>query len=306
MKYGVNTMVWTTRVDERLAPLFANIKKWGFDGVELFLSPDEPTSPVAVKRMLEDNELEVTTCSVLPRSANLVSSDPKVRASGIEFLNKCIDRTAELGAKVICGPLYAGLGVMTGARRTSEEWKYAVDGLGQAARHARDFNVTLCIEPLNRFETYFLNTQSDAARLVKDVGAPNVRVHYDTFHANIEEKNPTASLLSIKNVLGHVHISENDRGIPGSGHNDWRGLLSVLKQIGYDGWLTIESFAKPEPELAAAAAIWRDMAPSGDELARSGIRFITKLTGELKSENGRHSSASKKKSDAGKKKASRR
>lgn len=306
MKYGVNTMVWTTRVDERLAPLFANIKKWGFDGVELFLSPDEPASPVAVKRMLEDHELEVTTCSVLPRSANLVSSDPKVRASGIEFLNKCIDRTAELGAQVICGPLYAGLGVMTGARRTSEEWKYAVDGLDQAARHARDLKVTLCIEPLNRFETYFLNTQSDAARLVKDVGAPNVRVHYDTFHANIEEKNPTASLLSIKNVLGHVHISENDRGIPGSGHNDWRGLLSVLKQIGYDGWLTIESFAKPEPELAAAAAIWRDMAPSGDELARSGIRFITKLAGELKSENGRHSSASKKKSDAGKKKASRR
>jgi D-psicose/D-tagatose/L-ribulose 3-epimerase len=306
MKYGVNTMVWTTRVDERLAPLFANIKKSGFDGVELFLSPDEPASPVAVKRMLEDYELEVTTCSVLPRSANLVSSDPKVRASGIEFLHKCIDRTAELGAQVICGPLYAGLGVMTGARRTSEEWKYAVDGLDQAARHARDLKVTLCIEPLNRFETYFLNTQSDAARLVKDVGAPNVRVHYDTFHANIEEKNPTASLLSIKNVLGHVHISENDRGIPGSGHNDWRGLLSVLKQIGYDGWLTIESFAKPEPELAAAAAIWRDMAPSGDELARSGIRFITKLAGELKSENGRHSSASKKKSDSGKKKASRR
>lgn len=306
MKYGVNTMVWTTRVDERLAPLFANIKKWGFDGVELFLSPDEPASPVAVKRMLEDHDLEVTTCSVLPRSANLVSSDPKVRASGIEFLNKCIDRTAELGAKVICGPLYAGLGVMTGARRTSEEWKYAVDGLDQAARHARDLKVTLCIEPLNRFETYFLNTQADAARLVKDVGAPNLRVHYDTFHANIEEKHPTASLLSIKNVLGHVHISENDRGIPGSGHNDWRGLLSVLKQIGYDGWLTIESFAKPEPELAAAAAIWRDMAPSGDELARSGIRFIRKLAGELKSENGRRSSASKKKSDAGKKKASRR
>jgi D-psicose/D-tagatose/L-ribulose 3-epimerase len=306
MKYGVNTMVWTTRVEERLAPLFVNIKKWGFDGVELFLSPDEPADPAAIKRMLDATGLEVTTCSVLPRAANLISSDSKVRASGVDFLKKCLDRTAELGAQVICGPLYAGLGVMTGARRTAEEWEYAVGGLEQAARHARDLSITVCLEPLNRFETYFLNTQADAAKLVKDIGAPNVRVHYDTFHANIEEKHPTASLLSLKKVLGHVHISENDRGIPGTGHTDWAGLLSALKQISYDGWLTIESFAKPEPELAAAAAIWRDPARSGDELAKRGIGFIKKLAGELKSENGRHSSAGRQKSVAGKKKASRR
>jgi D-psicose/D-tagatose/L-ribulose 3-epimerase len=298
MKYGVNTMVWTTRVDDRLAPLFVNIKKWGFDGVELFLSPDEPAVPAAVKKMLDATGLEVTTCSVLPRSANLVSSDPKVRASGVEFLKKCLDRTAELGAQVICGPLYAGLGVMTGARRTAEEWEYAVSGIEQAARHARDLNVTLCLEPLNRFETYFLNTQADAEKLVKDIGAPNVRVHYDTFHANIEEKHPTASLLSIAKVLGHVHISENDRGIPGTGHNDWRGLLSVLRQVGYNGWLTIESFAKPEPELAAAAAIWRDMAPSGDELARSGINFIKELAREI--DYGANSSPGKRTSIDGK------
>jgi D-psicose/D-tagatose/L-ribulose 3-epimerase len=298
MKYGVNTMVWTTRVDDRLAPLFVNIKKWGFDGVELFLSPDEPAVPAAVKKMLDATGLEVTTCSVLPRSANLVSSDPKVRVSGVEFLKKCLDRTAELGAQVICGPLYAGLGVMTGARRTAEEWEYAVRGIEQAARHARDLNVTLCLEPLNRFETYFLNTQADAEKLVKDIGAPNVRVHYDTFHANIEEKHPTASLLSIAKVLGHVHISENDRGIPGTGHNDWRGLLSVLRQVGYNGWLTIESFAKPEPELAAAAAIWRDMAPSGDELARSGINFIKELAREI--DHGANSSPGKRTSIDGK------
>jgi D-psicose/D-tagatose/L-ribulose 3-epimerase len=281
MKYGVNTMVWTTRVDERLAPLFANIKQWGFDGVELFLSPEEPGDPKAVKKLLDATGLEVTTCSVLPRAVNLISTDAKVRANGVEFLKKCLDRTAELGAQLICGPLYAGLGVMTGARRTDEEWKYAVDGLQQAAQHGKALNITLCLEPLNRFETYFLNTQADAASLVKDVGASNVRIHYDTFHANIEEKHPTASLLAIANVVGHIHISENDRGIPGTGHNDWRGLLSALKQIGYDGWLTIESFAKPEPDLAAAAAIWRDVAPSGDELAMSGINFIKKLAKEI-------------------------
>jgi D-psicose/D-tagatose/L-ribulose 3-epimerase len=295
MKFGVNTMVWTTRVDERLAPLFAKIKKWGFDGAEFFLSPEEPANPRAVKKILDDNGLEVTTCSVLPRAVNLISSDVKVRADGADFLKRCLDRTAQLGAHLICGPLYAGLGVMTGTRRTEDEWKYAVDGIRQAARHGQDLDIKLCLEPLNRFETYFLNTQADAAKLVKDIGAPNVRVHYDTFHANIEEKHPTDSLLSIATVLGHVHISENDRGIPGTGHNDWRGLLSVLNQIGYDGWLTIESFAKPEPDLAAAAAIWRDMAPSGDQLAKGGIGFIKKLSAELKPVKANKKAIAKKK-----------
>jgi D-psicose/D-tagatose/L-ribulose 3-epimerase len=176
---------------------------------------------------------------------------------------------------------------MTGARRTTQEWDWAVEGLIKAASHAQALRLTLCIEPLNRFETYFLKTQADAAKLVKDIGARNVRVHFDTFHANIEEKNPAASLRSIAKVLGHVHISENDRGVPGTGHNDWRGILSVLKQIGYDGWLTIESFARPEPDLAAAAAIWRDLAPSGDELAKRGIKFIKQLDKELGAQNER-------------------
>ena len=140
---------------------------------------------------------------------------------------------------------------------------------------------------LNRFETYFLNTQQDAAKLVEEIGAPNVRVHFDTFHANIEEKNPAASLRSLAKILGHVHISENDRGIPGTGQVDWRGILSALQQLGYDGWVTIESFAQPEPDLAAAAAIWRDLAPSGDELAKRGIQFIKGLAKELEAQNHR-------------------
>jgi len=283
MKYGINTMVWTTRVDSRLAPLFGKIKKWGFDGAELFLSPEEPADLKTARKMLDDAGLESTTCSVLPRAANLVSSDAEVRARGVEFLKQCIDRTAQLGAKLICGPLHAGLGVMTGARRTPQEWQWAVEGLSQVAPYARDRDVTLCIEPLNRFETYFLNTQADAAKLVRDVGAPNVRIHFDTFHANIEEKNPASSLRSTAKYLGHVHISENDRGIPGTGHNDWRAILSVLKQDKYDGWLTIESFSKPEPDLAAAAAIWRDIAPSGDDLAQRGIKFLRGLAREIES-----------------------
>ena len=281
MKHGVNTMVWTTRVTSQHAPLLSRIKKWGFDGVELFLSPDEPADIPSVRKILDDLGLERTTCSVLPRDANPVSAQPEVRERGREVLKECVERTAELGARLICGPIYAGLGVMTGRGRTADEWKWAVDNLQAAAEHGRAIGVTLCVEPLNRFETYFLNTQQDAALLVRAVGAPNVKVHFDTFHANIEEQNPASSARAIAHELGHVHISENDRGVPGTGHVDWSGILLALHEVGYDGWLTIESFAQPEPELAAAAAIWRDLAPSGDQLALQGLRYIRDLSHQL-------------------------
>jgi D-psicose/D-tagatose/L-ribulose 3-epimerase len=277
MKYGVNTMVWTTRVGKGHAALFSRIRAWGFDGAELFLSPQEPRDIPAVRKMLEKNQLECTTCCVLPRDCHLVSPRPAVRTRGVEFLKTCVDRTAELGARLVCGPMYAGLGVMTGCRRTPEEWNWAVEGLKKVADHAQKRQVMVCLEPLNRFETYFLNTLQDAAHLVREIGEPNVKIHFDTFHANIEERHPAEALRSVAAELGHVHASENDRGIPGTGHVDWRGVLKVLKVIGYSGWMTIESFAQPEPELAAAAAIWRDIAPSGDELAQQGLRFIRGL-----------------------------
>ena len=170
---------------------------------------------------------------------------------------------------------------MTGSRRTEKEWKWCVKGLRAAAARAQKRSVCLCLEPLNRFETYFLNTLADAARLLRDVGAPNVRIHFDTFHSNIEEQHPAEALRAVAEDLGHVHLSENDRGIPGTGHVDWKGILKVLKATVYDGWLTIESFAQPEPALAAAAAIWRDLAPSGDDLARQGLRFTKSLARKL-------------------------
>lgn len=281
MKFGVNLMVWTTRVGRAQESLCARIKEWGFDGVELFVSDQEPADVPSVRQFLDRLGLERTTCGVLPREAHLVSAQPAVRARGVAYLKKLVDQTADLGGKLICGPLYAGLGLMTGARRTADEWKWAVEGLREVASHAQMRGVTMCLEPLNRFETYFLNTLADAAQLVREVGAPNVKVHFDTFHANIEERNPAASLRAVANELGHVHLSENDRGIPGTGHNDWRGVLLALKEIDYHGWLTIESFAQPEPELAAAAAIWRDLAPSGDELARQGLQFVKGLAREL-------------------------
>jgi D-psicose/D-tagatose/L-ribulose 3-epimerase len=281
MKYGVNLMVWTTRVHRQNQSLLASVREWGFEGVELFLSPEEPADIPFVQEELTRLGLERTTCVVLPRNAHLPSPDVETRRRGVAFLNQCVERTADLGARLMCGPLHSGLGVMTGQRRTEDEWNRSVEGLRKVARRARELGVTLCVEPLNRFETYFLNTQEDAARFVDEIGEPNVRVHYDTFHANIEEKDPVQALRTLGTRVGHVHISENDRGIPGTGHVDWQGSLRALMDIGYNGWLTIESFAQPEPELASAACIWRDLAPTGESLARGGLAFIKNLATEL-------------------------
>ncbi len=281
MKYGVNLMVWTTRVHREHLPLLASVREWGFEGVELFLSPEEPADIPYLRHELKRIGLERTTCVVLPREAHLPSPDVETHRRGLAYLNQCVERTADLEARLMCGPLHSGLGVMTGRRRTQDEWNRAVEGLQQVARRAGGLGVTLCVEPLNRFETYFLNIQEDAVRLIEEIGEPNVRVHFDTFHANIEERDPIKTLKALATRLGHVHISENDRGVPGNGHVDWRATLLALKEIGYNGWLTIESFAQPEPQLASAACIWRDLAPSGDSLAREGLAFLKSLAAEL-------------------------
>lgn len=292
MKYGVNLMVWTTTVHRQHRTLLASAREWGFEGVELFLSPEEPADIPFLSQELTRLGLERTTCVVIPRDAHLPSSDVETRRRGIAYLNQCVERTADLEARLMCGPLHSGLGVMTGRRRTQDEWNRVVGSLQQVARRAGSLGVILCVEPLNRFETYFLNTQEDAAHLIEEIGEPNVRVHFDTFHANIEEKDPVKALRALGTRVGHVHISENDRGIPGRGHVDWRGTLLALTEIGYNGWLTIESFAQPEPQLASAACIWRDLAPSGESLAREGLAFLKSLAAELGIGQGQTVSAS--------------
>jgi D-psicose/D-tagatose/L-ribulose 3-epimerase len=281
MKYGVYTLIWGTHLDASRAALFSHIREWGFDGAELYLTPQEPADIALIRKILEKNQLECTTCTIMPRECHLISPQSEVRAKGVEFLKSCSDRAAALGSRQLSGALYACASLMTGRRRTPEEWNWAVEGLREAARHAQRNKVTLCLEPLNRFETYFLNTLEDTARMVHDIGEPNVKIHFDTFHANIEERLLPEALRSVAGKVGHVHISENDRGVPGTGHVDWPGVLKALKDTGYTGWLTIESFAQANPELAAESSIWRDVGPSGDELAQQGLRFLQSVAKEV-------------------------
>jgi len=274
MKYGLNLLLWTSGVSEKDFPLLAEIKNWGYDGVELPLFDFDVNHSKKIGEELKNNGLESTAVTVCPGDQNPISADPAIRKAGLNRLKQAIDCCAAAGTTHLVGPLHSALGEFSGAGRTQEEWNRAKDILSEAGDHARANNVTLVVEYLNRFECYFLNCAADAAQFCREVGHSHVKTMYDTFHANIEEKSITQALKAAADQIVHVHISENDRSTPGEGGVNWDETFTALKDIKYDGWLMIEAFGLALPELAAATRIWRRMFPSEEYLAKNGLKFM--------------------------------
>jgi D-psicose/D-tagatose/L-ribulose 3-epimerase len=273
MKYGFNLLLWTTHVTTEHFPILARLKAAGYDGVEVPIFEGDDAHFKTVRKALDDHGLKCSAVTVVGPEANPISPDAAVRAAAADRLKRVIDQLAICGGDVLCGPYHSPLAVFSGTGPTGDEKKRAADVLRQAAEHAAKANVTLAIEYLNRFECYFLTTAADTLALVKAVDHPNFRCMYDTFHANIEEKQAAPAIRSLAPVLRHVHVSENDRGTPGTGHVAWAETFRTLKEVGYDGWLTVESFGRALPALAAATKVWRDLFPP-DEPWQKGITFM--------------------------------
>ncbi|MFG0334183.1 MAG: sugar phosphate isomerase/epimerase family protein [Maioricimonas sp. JB049] len=274
MKYGMNLLLWTSNVDESLFPLLEQIKGWGYDGVELPVFDFSAANFEKTGAKLQELGLGATAVTVCTPEENPISPDPGVREAGLNRLKQAIEMCAAAGATHLCGPIHSALGEFSGRGRTDEEWKWGQDVLAKAADYAQQQNVTLVVEYLNRFECYFLNCADDAARFTREVGHPNLKMMYDSFHANIEEKNIREAVQACSDQLVHVHISENDRSTPGEGGVNWDATFAALKEVDYDGWLMIEAFGLALPDLAAATRIWRRMFPSEEHLATHGLAFM--------------------------------
>jgi D-psicose/D-tagatose/L-ribulose 3-epimerase len=277
MQIGVNTLLWTAGFSEAHLPLIAKAKALGLDGIELATFDFASFPAAAARRELEAQQMPGILCSALVAGMSLATDDAALRAQSMAFLQAGVRATAEAGLNLLIGPFCSAVGYLPGRRRTDEEWKRCVDGLQELGRYSEGFNVRIAVEPLNRFETFFLNTAADAKRLCEEVAHPNIGVLYDTFHANIEEKNQAAAIRLLGKHIFHVHTCENDRGIPGSGPIDWPGVIGALKEIGYDDWLVIESFGPGIKEIAAAACIWRDLAAQPDDIPAIGERNLRAL-----------------------------
>lgn len=274
MKYGMNLLLWTSGVDESIYPVLENIKEWGYDGVELPVFDMNIDAFRKIGAKLDSLELGRTAVTVCTEEENPISPDAGVRAAGVARLKKAIDMCAASGCTHLLGPIHSALGHFVGRGRTEDEWKWGQESLVQAADYAREQDVMLVVEYLNRFECYFLNCAEDAARFCREANHPNLKMMYDTFHANIEEKSPSGAIKACADQLVHVHISENDRSTPGEGGVNWDDNFAGLKEVGYDGWLMIEAFGLALPELAAATRIWRRMFPSEEHLAKAGLAFM--------------------------------
>lgn len=280
MRFGVNTWVWvsplTTAELETLAP---KVARMGFDWIEV---PIEGTSDVDYARaaqIIKDNGLGVSVCAAMGPDRDLIHEDEAIRKNGAAYIRHCIDAVKTLGGTNFVGPLYSAVGRVW--QQTPEDRARDLDilvkQLSELAKYAGDRGAVLGVEPLNRFETSFVNLASQAVEIVDRVDHPSCKIMLDTFHMNIEERSLGDAIRLAGKRLAHLHSCENDRGAPGSGHVPWSDVAQALKDIQYDGPVVIESFTNKVKSIARAAAIWRSLADSQDALAGDGVKFLKNL-----------------------------
>lgn len=281
MKFGIHSLLFTETFLEKDLPLLERCKNMGFDAVEIIPFDPDNFPAAQVRRAAADLGLTINTGYGLPVEYNTISPDPAVRKRGIEFSKKLIDLSAEAGAEVFGGVIYCAWGYLSGKMRTDDEWKWGVDACRQVAEYAQaNSDVIIGIEPVNRFESHFINIAADAVRLIEEVGLPNVKVHLDTFHMIREENNMLEAIRTAGTHLAYVHACENQRGIPGTGQVPWHDVLRTLREVGYDGCITIESFDPHMPKIAKLCCIWRQLADSPEQLATEGLRFVKQVYAE--------------------------
>ena len=275
MKTGFNLLLWTAHVTAEHTPILKSIKKAGYDSVEVPIFEGEVDHYARLGELLDGLGLERSVVGVLgPSGKNPLSPDKVARDAAVAYTKQVIDCSAALGAKIIAGPMHSEIGYFTGEGANAAERKRGVSFHRRVGDHAAKKDVRFAIEALNRFECYFLNTMAQLADYLDEVDHPAIKGMYDTFHANIEEKDPVAAIKDIKRHMIHVHISENDRGTPGKGHVPWTATYKALRKAKYEGYLTIEAFGRALPALAAATRVWRDFFPNREEVYLKGLNNI--------------------------------
>lgn len=270
MKFGMNLLLWGTEINESLFPVLEQIKALGFDGVEVPIFDTDPTHWYAWREKLDELELDRIAVTICGPDFNQISPDPAIRKATLERNKLAVDCAMVLGANLLNGPYHSALGQFTGQPATEQEWRWAVDNLRELADYADSFGITLGLEYLNRFESYLVSSTDELIKLVEDIDHPACKIMFDTFHANIEEKNLGDAIRKLAKHLVHVQVSENDRSTVGTGNVNWEDVFKALNDIKYDGWLSVEAFS----QKLAVANIWRKMFNSETQLMEDSLKFL--------------------------------
>jgi D-psicose/D-tagatose/L-ribulose 3-epimerase len=278
MTFGISTWVWESPFSTESVSLFPKIKEMGFDLVEIPVEDPNLIDGVAIKKSLDQYGLKPSVCGVFGPSKDLTADDESLQKNCFSYLEECFRICTQLEVDFLAGPMYSAVGKarLVSPKQRKVEWGRAVSNLHKVCEMARSYDLSIALEPLNRFESDLVNSAEDVMRLVTDVNQDNARVLLDGFHMTIEEKNIREAINLVGKKLIHVQVSENHRGIPGTGLTPWKDFADGLKDIDYKGSIVIESFTPEIKELAAAVCIWKKMAKSQDEFAVKGLEFLKK------------------------------
>lgn len=279
MRLGINTFLFTSPFTTESTKLFPQFKKWGFETVELAIEDPSHIDPAKVKAALDKTGLACgSACACLGPDRDLRGT-PEQQRTALDYMQKVLDQMVVLDCPSLIGPVYSSVGRADAvpASEYKQQWKTVVRNLKQLCKYAEARGRQICMEPLNRFETDFINTCDQALQMVADVGSPALKLHLDTFHMNIEEKDQAKAIRKAGKLLGHFHACGSDRGTPGNDHIDWEPIAAALKAVRYQGDVVIESFTTDVKVIARAAAIWRRIEPTQDEIAVKGIKFLKKV-----------------------------
>lgn len=281
MKFGINTFLFTSPFTNDSIELFPLFKKWGFDSVEIALEDTSHIKPGIIKKALDENGLTCSSiCAAMGPGRDLRGTQERQNAS-IDYIKGILDIMPELNCPILVGPLYSSVGraEVVSKAQYKTQWEIVVKHLKMLSDYARQLNVNLAIEPLNRYETDFINTCEQGMKMISDVNSESLMLHLDTYHMNIEEKNSSKAILNAGEKLGHFHACGCDRGTPGGDHINWENISSSLKQINYSGDVVIESFTQDVKVIAKAASIWRKIEPSQNDIAIEGNKFLRSCIG---------------------------
>ena len=284
MRFGINSFLFVSPFTTDSVKLFPKFKKWGFDSVEIPVEDPSHIDPAKVKAALDKNGLvcgSICACMGPGRDFRGTAEEQK---TAMDYCKALVDQAVVLGHAKIIGPVYSVVGKADAVEPAQQkvEFQLVVKNLKELGKYAESKGITICVEPLNRFETDFLNTCDQGLKLLKAVNSKALRLHLDTFHMNIEEKNQAEAIKKAGKLLGHFHACGTDRGTPGGDSLDWKPIVAALKSVKYDGDVVIESFTTDVKVIARAAAIWRRIQPTRDEIAVDGLRNLRKAFGKKK------------------------
>lgn len=280
MRFGINSLLFTDTFVERDLRLFERVRAMGFHVLEVTPVDVDAFPASAVRAAAKEAGIGVNMNFALPAHANTISPERDVRRRGVELSKKVVDLCNEAGAEIYCGANYCAWRYFTGKPRTDDEWRWGVECYREIADYAAGSDLLLAVETLNRFESYYLNTASDALRFVNEVGTSNVSVHLDTFHMIREEDDMAAAIRTCGDKMGYFHACGSQRGIPGKDLVPWVDALTAVRDVGYDNCITVESF-HPDLSIAPLVAVWRHFADSPEALATEGLAFLQRMHGEI-------------------------